>query len=85
MIKAEIETKDWSIRIKLYAVRIALFLTANYALSTAKAKFHYASWFGAGSKPNSIMLSGSNQLRTSSEPASEMEFDFNCSPMTPAN
>jgi len=40
---------------------------------TVKAKFHYASWFGAGSnfeagsKPNSITLSGSNQLRTSSE------------------
>jgi len=34
-----------------------------------KAKFHYTSWFGAGSKPNSITLSGSNQLRTSSKPA----------------
>jgi len=29
-----------------------------------KAKFHYASLFGAGSKPNSITLSGSNRLRT---------------------
>jgi len=27
-------------------------------------------------KPNSITLSGSNQLRTSSEPASVMEFGF---------
>ena len=41
-----------------------------------KAKFHYTSWLGAGSKPNSIMLSDSNQLRTSSEPASVMEFGF---------
>jgi len=39
-----------------------------------KAKFHYASWFGADSKPNSITLSGSNQLRTSFEPDSVMEF-----------
>jgi len=29
-----------------------------------KAKFHYASWFGAGPKPNAITLSGSNQLQT---------------------
>jgi len=47
---------------------------------TVKAKFHYASWFEAGSKPNSITLSGSNRLRTSfqtsSEPASVMEFGF---------
>jgi len=42
-----------------------------------KAKFHYASWFGAGPKPNAITLSGSNQLRTSSDPASVMEFGFN--------
>jgi len=50
-----------------------------------KAKFHYASCFGAGSelvrieagsKPNSITLSGSNQLRTSFEPASVMEVGF---------
>ena len=52
---------------------------------TVKAKFHYASWFGAGSKPNSITLSGlnqlwtsfesaSNQLQTSFEPDSVMEF-----------
>ena len=34
------------------------------------------SWFEAGSKPNSITLSGSNQLRTSSEPARVMEFGF---------
>jgi len=32
--------------------------------------------FGAGSKPNSITLSSSNQLRTSSEPASVMKFGF---------
>jgi len=41
-----------------------------------KAKFYYTSWFGAGSKPNFITLSDSNQLRTSSEPASVMEFGF---------
>jgi len=46
-------------------------------LSSLKAKFHYASWFGAGSMPNSITLSGSNQLRTSFEPSSVMEFGFN--------
>jgi len=33
-----------------------------------KAKFHYASWFGAGSKPVA------DQLRTSFESASVMEF-----------
>ena len=34
-----------------------------------KAKFHYASWFGAGSEPASVMEFGTNQLRTCSEPA----------------
>ena len=38
-------------------------------LGLLKAKFHYSSWFEAGSKPNSITLSGSNQLRASCEPA----------------
>ena len=33
------------------------------------AKFHYASWFGAGSEPASVMEFGTNQLRTCSEPA----------------
>ena len=51
-----------------------------------KAKFHYASWFGAGSKlvrsQISITLAGSNQLRTSSELASEMEFGFYSAPQT---
>ena len=37
------------------------------------------SWFEAGSKPNSITLSGLNQLRPSFEPASVMEFAFNIS------
>ena len=56
-----------------------------------KAKFHYASWFGAGSKlvrcqmplrylDRTSFESASNQLRTgfraSSEPASVMEFGF---------
>ena len=44
------------------------------------AKFHYASWFGAGSEPASVMEFGTNQLRTmfgaSSELASLMEFGF---------
>ena len=35
-----------------------------------KAKFHYASWFGAGSEPVR------SQLRTSCEQASVMEFGF---------
>jgi len=39
--------------------------------SCVKAKFHYASWFEAGSKLVA------DQLRTSFEPASVMEFDFN--------
>jgi len=46
-----------------------------------KAKFHYASWSESGSKlvadrfeANSITLSGLNQLRTSSETDSVMEF-----------
>jgi len=61
-----------------------------------KAKFHYASWFEAGSKlimefgrepASSCQFAASklddrpnfssNQLRTSFEPASVMEFDFN--------
>ena len=49
-----------------------------------KAKFHYAvagsklvrSWSQTGTKPNSTTLSASNQLRTSSEPDSVMEFGF---------
>jgi len=45
-------------------------------IAVLKKAIHYASWLGAGSKPNSITLSGSNQLRTSSEPASEVEFGF---------
>jgi len=54
---------------------------------SVKAKFHYASWFGAGSKlvrswfeSGSVMEFGfepaSKQLRTSSELASVMEFGF---------
>ena len=57
-------------------------------LALFKAKFHYASWFGAGSKlvrslfePDTVMEFGfdpaSNELITSSEPASVMEFGFN--------
>jgi len=57
-----------------------------------KAKFHYASWFEADSKlvadrfeakfHHAIWMEAgrrpaSNQLRTSSEPASVMEFGFN--------
>jgi len=52
---------------------------------TLKAKFHYASWFGAGSKlvrsqiPLRYLVRtsfepASNQLRTSSEPDSVMGF-----------
>jgi len=52
-----------------------------------KAKFHYASWFGAGSKlvrswfePDSVMEFGfepvCDQLRTGFEAASVMEFGF---------
>jgi len=40
-------------------------------LTVLKGKFHYAIWFEAGRRP------ASNQLRTSSEPASVMEFVFN--------
>jgi len=45
---------------------------------TVKAKFHYASWFEAGLK----LVADSfepvcDQLRTSFEPASVMEFGFN--------
>ena len=73
----------------------------SWSLSrTLKAKFHYASWFEAGSKLvadrfelNSVTLAGSklvrswlkpasNQLRTSFEPASVMEFGFNSLPLT---
>ena len=43
-----------------------------------KAKFHYASWFGAGSEQ--VRRTGSepapNYIRTSSEQASVMEFVF---------
>jgi len=39
--------------------------------AAVKARFHYASWFEAGSK-----LVG-DQLRTSFEPANVMEFGFN--------
>jgi len=44
----------------------------HFYLHALKAKFHYASWFEAGSK-----LVG-DQLRTSFEPASVMEFRFYC-------
>jgi len=44
--------------------------TASAGRQRVKAKFHYAMWFGAGRRP------ASNQLRTSSEPASVMEFGF---------
>ena len=48
-----------------------------------KAKFHYASWLGAGSElvrswfePDSVMNLASNLSATSFEPASVMEFGF---------
>jgi len=48
---------------------------------SVKAKFHYASWFGAGSEPvRSSFEAGSELVRSlfgaSSEPASVMEFGF---------
>ena len=63
---------------------------ASTALSV-KAKFHYTSWFGAGSKlvrsqiPLRYLIRTSfeptsNQLRTSSESASVMEFGFKQAP-----
>ena len=55
---------------------IVSYRIVSYGTATIKAKFHYTSCFGAGSKPKSITLSGSNQLRTSSEIASVMEFGF---------
>ena len=53
-----------------------------------KAKFHYASWFEAGStlvrswfEPDSVIWNlASNQLRTSCEPSSVMEFGFHYFP-----
>jgi len=42
---------------------IGLLLCHNKRLSAVKAKFHYASWFGAGSEQ------APNKLRTGSEPA----------------
>jgi len=68
----------WSTYVKLPGLYLLL-----------KAKFHYASWFGAGSKlvqrwfkPDSVMEFGfepvCDHLQTSFEPASVMEFGFNC-------
>ena len=43
-----------------------------------KAKFHYASWFGAGSEPvRSWCGAGSKLVRSWFDPDSVMEFGFN--------
>ena len=71
----------------IWASRAALCLL--HISCVVKAKFHYTSWFGAGSKlvrskiPLRYLVRTSfepcpNQLRTSSEPASVMEFGFTC-------
>jgi len=67
--------------------------TSLWLFSVVKAKFHYASWFWAGSElvrsrsptsfePDSVMEFGfeplCDQLRTSFELASVMEFGFKC-------
>jgi len=44
----------------------------NLRAQGLKAKFHYASWFEAGSE----LVSASNQLRTSFEAGSVIEFGF---------
>jgi len=44
-----------------------------FCYGSVKAKFHYASWFEAGSK-----LQVGDQLLTKFEPASIMEFGFYC-------
>jgi len=41
-----------------------------------KAKFHYTSWFGAGSNLVRSQIPLRYLIRTSSEPASVMEFGF---------
>jgi len=54
----------------------------NFFTITVKVKFHYASWFEAGSKPVADRFEAgrrpaSNLFATSFEPASVMEFGFN--------
>jgi len=47
------------------------------ALCRLKAKFHYASWFGAGSEPVRSRLGASLKLvRSWFDPNSVMELDF---------
>jgi len=53
------------------AVYVMLYTTVMLSKSQIPLHQLVRSWFEAGSKPNSITLSGSNQLRTSSEPASK--------------
>jgi len=61
-----------SLKIESICLKDCGVATINQSIKTKllKAKFHYAIWFEAGSK-----LVG-NQLRTSFEPASVMEFGF---------
>ena len=67
---------------------MAFAATLSNSLMYVKAKFHYATWFEAGAKLVADRFEAkfhyttwfepaSNQLRTSSEPASVMEFGFN--------
>ena len=59
--------------------RFLMYATMSDFLSV-KAKFHYATWFGAGSNPNSITLSGSKLVRSWFEPDNVMEFSFEPAP-----